>query len=130
MNPLNMLVVVPSRLGVGESFSIKVKLRGQVREIPCSNAFNTVKPGLQGPFNLNIQRGIQYMDDCLQEWAGRLEVQCANLEGPGTLVFDGSDQGAFPGDKRPIKTFQGFRWASTLRRQSSSPSAVTWFRKS
>lgn len=110
MNPTGMLLVIPSRLAVGEPFALKVKLRGEVREVPCANAFCTVKPKLRGPFNLNVERRIQFMDDCLPEWAGRLDVQSADLDGRRTIAFDGTSQGVFPGDRRPIRTFDGFRF--------------------
>jgi Protein of unknown function (DUF3604) len=112
MNPTGMLAVVPSRLGVGETFSIKVKLRGPVREIPCANGFCTVKPRLGGPFNLNVERRIQYMDDCLPQWTGHLDVDCESLDSPRQLRFDGRSQGVFPGDTRPIKVFAGFRFTT------------------
>jgi len=110
MNPTGMLVVIPSRLAVGEPFAVKVKLRGEVRAIPCANGWNTVKPRLRGPFNLNVERGIQYVDACLPEWTGRLDVDCADLDGPRRLVFDGTSQGVFPGDVRPIRMFGGLRF--------------------
>ena len=72
MNPTGMLVVIPSRLGVGEAFAIRVKLRGELQEIPAEAAFATVKPQLRGPFNLNTQRRIQFMDDCPSAWTGSL----------------------------------------------------------
>jgi len=106
-----MLIVVPSRLGVGEEFAVRVKLRGEIREIKCAGGWNTVKPRLHGPFNLNVQRNFQYLDDTLPEWTGRLRVDGgAALDGPDELVFDGEAQGVFPGDKRPIRKFPGFRW--------------------
>jgi len=112
VTPTGMLIVIPSRLGVGEVFSIKLKLRGPVRKIPCAGVWNTRKPELHGPFNLNVQRQIQFMDDCLPEWAGRLRVDGAGgLEGPAELVFDGKSQGVFASDTRPIKQFGGFRWS-------------------
>jgi len=109
--PKDMFIVIPSRLSVGEPFAIKVKLRGEVREIPCAGAWNTKKPRLRGPFNRNVQRGIRFMDDCLPEWRGALRVVGGGaLDGPERIVFDGVSQGAFPGDTRPIGRFGGFRW--------------------
>ena len=111
MEPRGMLVVVPSRLGVGEEFSIKVRLLGEVRAVPCSGQWNTRKPGWRGPFNLNVERRIQFMDNTLPEWSGTLVLEAEGLEGPRELTFDGKRQGAFPGDHRPIGTFGGFRWS-------------------
>jgi hypothetical protein len=111
MKPEGMLCVIPSRVGVGEEFTLKVKVLGPVRPIPCECAWNTRKPRLRGPFNLNVERGIQYLDNCLPEWTGRLVVSGGDaLEGPKGLTFDGMSQGVFPGDTRPIKAFGGFRW--------------------
>ena len=111
MAPESFLCVAPSMLGVGEEFAVRVKVLGPVVEVPNANAWNTVKPRLRGPFNVSVQRGIKYLDNCLPEWTGTLEVDGGGaLEGPARLEFDGADQGVFPGDARPIKTFGGFRW--------------------
>lgn len=110
MEPWGMLVVVPSRLGVGEEFAIKVRITGEVHAVLSSGQWNTLKPGTRGPFNLNVERRIQFMDNTLPEWSGTLTVEAEGLEGPRELVFDGTRQGVYPRDARPIKTFGGFRW--------------------
>jgi len=110
MDIAGMLIVIPSRLAVGEPFSVKVKLRSEVREIPCERGYDTVKPRLRSPFNRNVMRRIQFMDDCPPEHAGALLAEGPSLQGPRKLVFDGKEQGVFPGDTRPIKAFDGFRW--------------------
>lgn len=111
MQPEFMLCVIPSRLGVGEELAIKVKVCGPVHPIECAGGWNTWKPRLRGPFNLNVQRGIQYMDNCLPEWRGTLDVDGAGaLDGDARILFDGAGQGAFEGDTRPIKVARGFRW--------------------
>ena len=110
MMPKGMLVVTPSRVTVGESFAICVKLRGDVHHVPCENAFCTVKPRQRGPFNLDVQRGIQYLDDTLAEWEGTLEVHGDGLSGPRQIVFDGLRQGVFEGDRRPIGRFGPFHF--------------------
>jgi Protein of unknown function (DUF3604) len=111
MTPDKILCVIPSRLAVGEEFTIKIKLKGAVQEIQCANGWNTVKPALRGPFNLAVGRGIKYLDDTLSEWQGHLQVDGAGaLSGSEQIEFDGIDQGAFPGDTRPIKSFNGYSW--------------------
>ncbi|MFO7956229.1 MAG: DUF3604 domain-containing protein [Candidatus Brocadiia bacterium] len=106
-----IMCVVPSRLGVGEPFSLKTKLLGPLRKVPSAGAWNTPKPGLRGPFNLNVQRRIQFMDNCLPEWSGKLIVEdTPGLEGSRELIFDGTSQGVYADDNRPIKSFSGFRW--------------------
>jgi len=78
--------------------------------VPCRGAWCTRKPGLGSPFNLNVQRNIRYMDNCLPEWRGRLVVNAEGLQGPCELAFDGVTQGAFDGDIRPILVADGFRF--------------------
>jgi len=103
--------VIPSRLQVGEEFTVKVRVLGPVRPIQCHGNFNNKKPALHGPFNLNVERRIQYQDNCLPEWQGKLDIEAGTaLAGPAELLFDGQDQGVFPGDTRPIKCFPGYRF--------------------
>lgn len=109
MEPTAIRCVVPSRVAAGEAFAIKVKLLGPIRAITCSGEFNDRKPALHGPFNRNVQRQIQYHDNCLPEWRGKLTVPAGTaLAGPKELTFDGTRQGVFPGDARPIRVFPGF----------------------
>jgi len=104
-----MLAVIPSRLQTGESFSIKIKVLGPIIKIPCCGNFRDKKPTLRSPFNLNVQRQIQFQDNCLPEWQGKINVEGGcSLQGPGVLIFDGENQGVFDGDKRAIKEFDGF----------------------
>ncbi|MHB9106390.1 MAG: DUF3604 domain-containing protein [Armatimonadota bacterium] len=111
MTPTGMQCVVPSRLGVGETFSVKVRVLGEIRTLEPHGAWNTWKPRLHGPFNLNVQRNIPYQDNCLPAWTGALRVDGgAALAGPERIVFDGERQGVFPGDTRPIGVFDGFCW--------------------
>jgi hypothetical protein len=45
----------------------------------------------------------------LPEWRGELAVDAGTaLSGPKELAFDGTHQGVFPGDSRPIRVFRGF----------------------
>ena len=111
-SPLAIRTVIPSVLGVGEPFLLKVRLLGAVYPAPPAGNWAVRKPQVRGPFNLNVQRRIQFMENCLPEWAGHLEVEADNaLEGPRRLEFDGEQQGAYPNDDhRPIKVFGGFRF--------------------
>jgi hypothetical protein len=109
MNPMAIRCTAPSRVAAGEPFSLKIKLLGPVNKIPCSGNFCDRKPALQGPFNLNVARQIQYHDNCLPEWSGQLITDAGPaLTGPDKLVFDGKQQDVFPGDTRPIQKFGGF----------------------
>jgi hypothetical protein len=111
MDPKGILCVIPSSLTTGEEFSLKVKLLGPVVKIPSAGNYSTKKPGLYGQFNLNVSRGIQYLDNCLPEWTGVLEIDGeGSLQGPERLEFDGKRQGVFPEDTRPIKTLPGLRF--------------------
>ena len=110
--PLGMLAVIPSRLQVGETFSIKLKILGPIHKIPCAGNYRDWKPELYSPFNLNVCRQIQYHDNCLPEWSGKIVVDGGpSLTGPKNLIFDGIDQGVFPSDTRPIKEFCGFSFS-------------------
>ena len=113
MNPIAMHCVVPSRLGVNELFALKVRVLGHPYPVPCEGNWNTHKPGLRGPYNLNVARDIAFMDNCLPAWQGTLRVDGgAGLCGPDAIHFDGERQGVFPGDTRPIGVFPGFRWTT------------------
>jgi hypothetical protein len=110
-SPTGFFAAIPSRLGAGERFALKVRVLGPVYEVGCAGAWNTWKPGLKGPFNLNVHRGIRYMDNCLPEWTGRLKLDGGGaLAGGGEVVFDGKNQGAFPGDVRPVRVLGGLSW--------------------
>jgi len=112
MEPAAIRCVVPSRVAVGEPFAIKVKMLGPIREIEsdCWWNWNYCKPVLRGPFNRNVKRQLQYHDNCLPEWCGKLAVHAgAAWSGPKELTFDGTRQGVFSGDTRPIRVFPGFR---------------------
>ena len=138
MKPTAIRCVAPSCLAVGERFALKVKVLGPVRKIECRGNFNDRKPALHGPFNLNVSRRIQYHDNCLPEWTGRLTVDGGPaLFGPGAIVFDGVEQGVFPGDTRPIRvvpagpfTAPGFHFVRLMDEESgvetvSNPVRVT-----
>ena len=107
--PTTLFCVAPSRVAIGEPFALKIKVLGPLRKIKCAGNWNDPKPALRGPFNLNVSRNIHYHDDCLPEWEGQLAVETGKaLTGRTQLDFDGRHQGAFPGDTRPIKVFEGF----------------------
>ena len=112
MNPTGIFCVIPSTLAVGEEFSLKIKVRGEIRIIESASfAWTPPTPKLPGPFNRCEARKIQYIDDVLPEWTGKLILETENaLEGEQAVVFDGSDQGVFLGDTRPIREFSGFSW--------------------
>lgn len=109
MNPIAIKCVAPSRVAAGEPFALKIKVLGPSRKIECSGNYCDRKPALHSPFNLNAARKIQYHDNCLPEWSGRFRVDAGPaLAGPAEIAFDGRNQGAFPGDTRPIGVFSGF----------------------
>ncbi|NQU11897.1 DUF3604 domain-containing protein, partial [bacterium] len=111
--PTGMLAVIPSRLGVGELFELRVKLLCAPYPVPCRGGYRDPKPRPGGPFNLNVQRQIQYQDNVPPEWTGRLRLDGGPaLDGPAEVVFDGTHQGVFPGDARPIRRVGGWRWTA------------------
>lgn len=113
MDPIGMFCAIPSRLGVGEAFELKVRLLGEPREIPCNCWWgNNPRPNLRTPFNLCVQRKIKFLDNCLPEWVGALRLEAEGLDGPETITFDGENQGVYAFDKRPVGRFGPFRWTS------------------
>ncbi len=112
MIPTGALAVTPSRVQIGEPFYVRIKLRGEVVEPKLADCCLRRKPNVQSQFNL-ATRGLRFLDDTLPEWTGALEVDDdPALDGPRTLTFDGKDQGAYPGDPRPIRSFGPFRWTA------------------
>ena len=120
-------VVAPSYIGVNEAFSLRIK----VLTDPYSTGwacYNQI-PRLRGPFNLS-PRGIAYMDNVPPEWHGHLKIDAEGYSGKRELTFDGK-QGAFPGDKRPIASIEGCRFANpgvkfvTVRDEESGVSATS-----
>ncbi len=112
-DPEGIRCVAPSVVQTGEAFALKVKLTGPLRPVASSGQWNTPKPSLRTPFNLNVERGIQYHDNCLPEWTGKIAVEGgASLSGPARLAFDGVAQGSFQGDVRPILAMPGYKFAS------------------
>jgi uncharacterized protein DUF3604 len=111
MTPYRIKCVIPSRLQVGEEFSIRVKVTGPLIPIPSVGQWDTMNPRLHGQFNLNPQRSIQYHDNCLPEWTGRLVVD-GEVAGPDAIVFNGVNQGVFPRDTRPIRVVGGFSFTT------------------
>lgn len=111
MNRMSISCVIPSMLGDGEEFSLAVKLLGETRVVAAECfAWFPRGPKPAGPFN-RCARDIRYLDNVLPEWKGRLLVDGGgDLEGAREIVFDGTSQGVFRGDARPIGRFGGFRW--------------------
>ncbi len=64
---------------------------------------------------LNGARRLQYVDNCLPEWAGLVRRESeGKLDGPVEIAFGrpgtGERTGTFPGDRRPICVAGGFTW--------------------
>ena len=113
MQPVAIRCVIPSRLGVHEPFALKVRVLGEAYRVPCEGNWNTHKPALRGPYNLNVARDIPYMDNCLPSWQGTLRVDgVGGFSGPDAIHFDGEHQGVFAGDTRPIGVFSGLQWTT------------------
>jgi hypothetical protein len=129
MDPLGFSVVIPSRLGMGEEFTLKIKVLGKVYQAPLKSAWCTPKPALGSPFNHNVYREFRYLDNCLPEWDGTVRLDGGNgLSGPDEITFAemmpnpsarlvpagnrpaSGTRGAFPGDPRPIREVPGLRF--------------------
>ncbi|MHC4884104.1 MAG: DUF3604 domain-containing protein [Planctomycetota bacterium] len=102
-------ITIPARLGVGESFPLKVKLLGETRIVPQAGSWCHRGPQYASQFNLLGSRMIRFLDDVLPAWSGALTVELdGGLNGAGECTFDGEDQGVYGGDTRPVKIFEGF----------------------
>lgn len=111
MHPTSIRCVIPSRAKVGERVDLKVKLLGPPVPIPCCGSFKDRKPQLRSPFNLNVARNIQFHDNGLPQWTGRLRLEAGlDADAPDRIEFDGVNQGVFPGDTRPIRHIEGLRF--------------------
>jgi hypothetical protein len=111
MPPTGLYIVTPMTVAVGEPVAIKVKVLGPVREVRSSGFHLQNIVGLNSPFNVNAPRKMHYLDNVPETWTGRLIVDGGEaLEGPDYIDFDGEGQGVFPGDRRPIRQAEGWRW--------------------
>ena len=98
-------VVAPMTACVGEPINIKIKALSSNRVIG-SSAFTWSFPRLVSPANTSV-RGTEYIDN-VPEWTGTVQIEGENLSGPKHICFNGTDQGAFPGDARAIKKCAGW----------------------
>ena len=112
MQPTGFFCAIPSRVGVGEPFFLKLRILGEPRVVPPNCWWSSPRPALATPFNLNTTRQIRFLDNCLPEWTGELRVAGDGLEGPHTIRFDGRNQGVYQGDRRPVASFGPFRWTT------------------
>ncbi|MBT3289706.1 MAG: DUF3604 domain-containing protein [Victivallales bacterium] len=112
MHPTGMFCAIPSRVAVGEPFFLKLRLLGEARVVAPNCWWSQPRPALATPFNLNTSRQIRFLDNCLPEWTGNLHVSGDGLAGPDTITFDGTNQGVYVGDHRPVGTFGPFHWTT------------------
>lgn len=109
--PNALHIVAPSRLQIGESFDLKIRVLGEPWPVPAHAGFMTLKPGLHTPYNLNTERQIQYYDNTVAGWRGTLRLDGQNFEGPEFITFDGCGQGSYgENDDRPIKIIAGCKF--------------------
>jgi len=101
------LVTAPSRVGAGEEFALSVKGLAEPRFVGTS--CSRICPSLGSPYNLS-PRGINYMDNCPQDWQGSVTLSGGRgFRGPTTFSFAGQP-GVYPNDKRPIARIDGLRF--------------------
>ena len=106
-NLTGFLVVAPSRVAVGEEFSLCIK--GLTTPYFVGWGCYRAVPQLMGTYNLS-PRGISYMDNSPRGWQGRVSLAGGKgYRGPKTFAFSGRG-GAYPGDDRPIARVQGLRF--------------------
>ncbi len=103
MNLSGFFIVAPSVVGIDEPFELKLKLLGDVREIPpeCF-PLNQTEPQLSSRYNLS-PRGLAFKDNVLPEFEGSIDLSGGDgYEGPATYTFEGG--------RRPIAAIPGIRY--------------------
>jgi hypothetical protein len=103
-------LVVPSVLGVGEGFSLRVKPLTDPYACPWWIWRHRQYPLPTGPFNLS-PRGLRYMDNVPLGCEAVASVSCEGLEGPAEIRF-ADLPGLYERDSRPIGRIEGFRFTS------------------
>ncbi len=104
-----ILIVAPSTVGVGEGFSLGVKMTAAPYTAQL-NCFTRHYPTVSSSTNVS-PRGIYYMDNVPPKWQGTLEVmKDGACSGPSQVNFQGK-AGPYPYDRRPIKKVGPFRFA-------------------
>lgn len=102
-------VYAPSVVGVGEAFSIGIKVLTD--PYFAKGECYTSIPSVNGRFNLS-PRGMIYMDNVPGEWGGKVEIRGGEgYAGPCGLDF-ASGTGPYPGDSRPIRRIGGLSYSS------------------
>jgi hypothetical protein len=104
--PIGLMVVAPSTVAVGESFSVGIKALCEPWYVPA-RAFFPLLPRLVSRFN-HSPRGIHYMDNAAERWDGALEVEGSS--GPSRIPV-GDLPGSFEGDERAIGRIDGFTFS-------------------
>jgi hypothetical protein len=103
------MVIVPSSLGVGEEFEIKVKVLTDPF-FARANCYHP-SPGVEGRYNIS-PRGITYMDNVPPEWRGEIQIEGGEgYQGPRSFSFE-ERGGPYPGDRRPIRSVPGGSYSS------------------
>ena len=97
--PSGIFVAAPSTVGVGEEFTVGVKMTGKPYTARA-NCFTEAYPTVESSTNLS-PRGTSYMDNVPVEWTGVLEIDGKGYAGP-EIVRLGREQGLYPHDRRPI----------------------------
>ena len=107
MTLTGFFVAAPSRVAVGEEFSLGVK--GLTKPYPVGWACYRPVPQLASTYNLS-PRGIAYLDNSPRGWRGRVSLAGGSgYAGPRAFNFVDCE-GAFPGDDRPIARVSGLRF--------------------
>jgi hypothetical protein len=102
-------LVAPSVVGVGEVFSLRVKLLTE--PFFAKGACFRPSPGVDGRYNIS-PRGIVYMDNVPPHWRGTIAIEGGEgYDGPEELSF-AEGPGPYQGDERPIRTVGGISFTT------------------
>lgn len=104
-----MHLVAPSVLGIGEPFSLRVRLLTE--PFLAKAVWYGKTPSVNSRFNAS-PRGTRYMENVPPRWEGSVTIDGGKgYSGPESFPFAGGP-GPYPGDKRPIRTIEGMSFST------------------
>ena len=110
-----MFLAAPSVVGVGETFSVGIKMLCEPYPAPWIAKYSGHRVSVASMFNRSA-RGIECLCNTPAEWRGAVRIdRGAGYEGPAEFRFaDGGGPYDYPPrhDKRPIRRVEGLRFTT------------------
>lgn len=122
-------ITAPSVVHVGEKFSLKIKVLGEVYDVPAG-CYYPRSPQLKGRYNIS-PRGIRFKDNVLSDWHETVAIESDDsYDGPPLYSFTDC-QGVFEGDTRPIARIEDLSFSQpgfhflTVREPSTNATGLS-----